>query len=143
LSDDLVARNVRPLARTQDVLPLGLDLDVQVWRDTDYYKLMVRSRRAVNRGEVAIVQPISQTRNKYGQYRMVVKKMQRPSRAPLLAMLWAGGISVAGAIGVMLWASRWILLAAGCVALFTWLCIKSASGHGVACSGLHCEGCRR
>jgi hypothetical protein len=142
MSDDLVARNVRPLPRTQDVLPLGMDMDVQVWRDTDYYKLLVRSRRAVERGQIAIVQPIGQQRNKYGDYRMVVKKLNPPSRAPLWALVWAGGISLFGAVAVLLYESRWVLLGAAGVAVCVWLCIKTAGGHDVACPGLHCPGCK-
>lgn len=137
---ELVARNVR----TQDISSTGLEMGMQVWRDTNRNLLGARAREAVKRGEIAIVHGISPRPNRYQQYRMVVKVLKQPrSKLPLRALLAAGGVSLTSGVMVLLYASRWVLLAAAAMLLLAWLAMRIGTGHSGTCVGLHCAGCGR
>lgn len=63
------------LPATQDIMPAGMDLRMQVWRDTSKGALFVRFLWAKYRNEVALVSAITGP-NRFGQYVMIVKRMK-------------------------------------------------------------------
>jgi hypothetical protein len=135
--------NVRRLPRAQNVRPLGLEVGMQIWRDTSPHKLQARLTRAERRGEVARVMAVSRDPNRYGQYRAVIKRLRpEPKRAPRIALLLAGALTAVVSVGVMLYQIRYLIMAGLLALLLAALLIKAAAGHSVTCTGLHCPGCR-
>lgn len=65
----------RVLPKTQQICPAGMDVGMEVWRDTSKGNLFVRFLWAQYRKQAALVLPISATPNRYGQWRMVIKKL--------------------------------------------------------------------
>lgn len=135
--------NVRRLPRAQNVRPLGLEVGMQIWRDTSPHKLQARLARAQRRGEVARVMNVSRDPNRYGQYRVVIKRLKpEPKRTPRIALVLAGALTAVVSVGVMLYQVRYLILSGLLVLLLAALLIKKAAGHSVTCTGLHCSGCR-
>lgn len=137
------ARNVRVLPRTQDIMPNGLGVGMQVWRDTNRNRLLARFASARNKGYVTEVTPIKFTSR--GDYVKVVKVLRRPPRrAPWYAFLVVAAMGTSVSIGLAVWHARFIILAAlgtlAGIAFLVWLGTRVS--HSGACVGIHCAGCR-
>lgn len=137
--------NVRPMKRladTQDIYPMALDMDMQVWRNPNPHVLRARFNEAQKRGYVALVSPV--TGGPRGGYRMVVKRLKSSPRVSrgvkgVLAFI----VVMTTVLAVLVWQQRVLLAAASACALVVWLAVRLGQGHKPTCAGLHCAGCVR
>lgn len=138
----------RELQRTAPIYPLGLEVGMEIWRHPSPHMLRARVRGAQRRGEVALMQKVSGP-NRYGQYVLVVKRLQQPRRrwVWVTGAIGAGMATVAGAL-LLAWQARYVILGAAAFAAWVGLLLAVAKwGANLAlgghqCAGLHCPGCR-
>jgi hypothetical protein len=133
------------MTRVEQSHPLMVTLDWELWQENRHL-LPARVRKAVKKGEVAQLSPI--TEYLPGWCEVYVRRLRpRPSR-------WRKPLTVAGlalaVAGVALWVTYMIVqvlavaLAPALVILaLTSLAFHAASEHGSGCKGWHCPGCRR
>lgn len=136
-------RRARILPRTQSIMPNGLEIGMQIWRDRNGNQLLARFRSAREKGYVVGVTPMKRT--KRGEFVMIVKLLKPiPRKTPWYVLAVVAGAGASVSIALMIWHARQAIAAGlGTLAAIVFLIwLGTRISHSGACLGIHCAGCK-